>query len=244
VLLNLNFQKPINRLRLSPALKWTVLCILLLPAGGYAQEVNDPFESINRATSAFNNVMDALILKPVATVYERYTPPLAKRGVRNFFSNLDDVVVVINDLLQFKFKQASTDFGRLAVNSTLGVGGIINVASPWFAWHKHNEDFGQTLGYWGVGPGPYLVLPIFGPSSLRDSIGLMVDSVSDPVYHLETPAPRNALGAVRVFEFRSRSLSYDDTILGDQYLFLRNSYLQYRDFLVTDGRQAVAFEDF
>ncbi len=209
-----------------------------------AAESSDPFESINRNTMRVNNVVDAMLLRPVSGAYERYAPDPAKSGIRNFFSNLDDVVVVVNDLLQLKFRQAGRDFGRLTLNSTLGVGGLFNVAGRYFALHKNAEDFGQTLGYWGVGPGPYIVLPLLGPSNLRDTLGVFTDTLTDPVFHVESSAIRDKIVVARIFESRARALRFDGVILGDEYLFLRDVYLQNREFLISDGRNDVVFEDF
>ena len=135
---------------------------------------DDPFESFNRGVYQFNDTADKAVIKPVATAYHAVVPKPVRTGVSNFFSNLNDVVVVFNDVLQFKLKQAVSDSARVIFNSTFGILGLIDIASD-AGIPKHNEDFGQTLGYWGFNSGPFLMLPLFGPSSFRDGIGLAVD---------------------------------------------------------------------
>lgn len=143
---------------------------------------DDPFESYNRAMFSFNDNVDQYVLKPVAKGYQYIAPTPVQKGVSNFFSNLDDVLVLVNDLFQFKFGQAASDTGRILINSTLGLLGLIDWASD-LGLDKNNEDFGQTLGYWGVPSGPYFVLPFLGPSTIRDTSGLVVDTVYfDPIY--------------------------------------------------------------
>ena len=134
----------------------------------------DPLEPLNRGIYKFNDTVDKAVLKPVATGYKEAMPGPVRTAVGNFFSNLDDVLVLLNDLLQFKLEQAASDFSRLVWNTSVGIAGLIDVATP-MDLPKHNEDFGQTLGYWGVNNGPYLVLPFFGPSTLRDTVGTVVD---------------------------------------------------------------------
>ncbi|MEX2132259.1 MAG: VacJ family lipoprotein, partial [Pseudohongiellaceae bacterium] len=209
--------------------------LLLLSAPGQAAESGDPLEPVNRATLRFNRVVDTLLFKPLAKAYEIAVPSIAKHGVRNFFGNLDDVNVVVNDLLQGKFRQAGSDLGRVAINSTLGVGGLFNVAGNSFGLEKHNEDFGQTLARWGVGSGPYVVLPLLGPSTLRDSIGLVTDTLVDPVANVDHSATRDSLAGSRAIDFRARVLPFDDLIVGDEYLYIRGAYLQHREYLVEDG---------
>jgi len=204
----------------------------------------DPFESVNRVTHKFNRIVDGLLLKPIATTYDAVTPRFVRTGVKNIFSNLDDIQVTVNDLAQFKFKQAASDFGRFAVNSTVGVGGLFNVAGPVLGLEKHREDFGQTLAHWNIGAGPYIVLPFLGPSTVRDSFGLIVDSLVDPVPNISHVETRNAVVASEIVDFRASVLSFDDFVIGDDYLFIRGFYMQRREYLENDGVQQLAFEEF
>jgi phospholipid-binding lipoprotein MlaA len=197
----------------------------------------DPLEPLNRSVYKFNDVVDKAVLKPVATGYKGAMPDPVRTAIGNFFSNLDDVLVLLNDLLQIKLDQAASDLSRLVWNTTIGIAGLIDVATP-MDLPKHNEDFGQTLGYWGVGNGPYLVLPFLGPSTLRDTIGIAVDAHFDPVPQ-HTPVPeRNSAIAVHSVDTRARLLDTEeilDEAALDRYVFLRDAYLQRRRGLVYDG---------
>lgn len=197
----------------------------------------DPLEPLNRGIYQFNDVVDKAVLKPVATGYKEVMPDPVRTAVGDFFSNLDDVLVLLNDLLQFKLEQAASDFSRLAWNTTVGIFGLIDVASK-MDLPKHNEDFGQTLGYWGIDNGPYLVLPILGPSTLRDTVGLAVDGHFDPVWQHTPVDERNTVVAVHTVDGRSRLLDAEkvlDEAAIDRYVFLRDAYLQRRRGLVYDG---------
>lgn len=198
----------------------------------------DPFESYNRAAHEFNYQVDRFVLKPVAQGYDTVVPEPISWGISNFFSNLDDITVVINDLLQGKFQQAAHDAGRFALNTTVGVGGIFDVAGH-AGYNKNNEDFGQTLGVWGVDSGPYLVLPFLGPSTVRDTAALPVDMYTDPVMHVEGDDARIALVATRVVDQRASLLGAERVIAeatsDDNYLYIRDAFLQRRENLVYDG---------
>ncbi|WP_197722779.1 VacJ family lipoprotein [Sulfurivermis fontis] len=228
-----------------------LLLPLLLALTGCAtvpgeRDPRDPWESFNRGMYDFNTDFDNKILKPVAEGYVNVVPQTARTGVSNFFSNLGDVVVLANDLLQFKLRQAASDFSRLVWNSTVGLAGLIDVATP-MGLPKHDEDFGQTLGHWGVGSGPYLVLPFLGPSSLRDGTGLAVDrSQFNLVNEVESDGARYTLIGLEAVDTRA-SLLHTTRLLEqgalDPYLFLRESYLQMRENLVYDGNPpAPAFD--
>ena len=199
----------------------------------------DPLEPINRAVYSFNDVADKAVIKPISTVYKEVIPGPVRTGVTNFFSNLDDVIVIFNDVLQFKFAQAASDTTRLFTNTTFGVLGIFDVASEWDL-DKHDEDFGQTLGHWGMGSGPYLVLPLLGPSTLRDSAGLfLVDSNIDPVLDIDPVSDRNATIILKTINDRANLLGVSkilDEAALDPYSFMRDGYLQRRRSLVFDGR--------
>ncbi len=201
----------------------------------------DPLEKLNRGVYAFNDGLDKTMLKPAAEVYETIVPEPVDSGVSNFFSNLGDIVVVVNDLLQFKFKQAASDSGRFLINSTVGLLGFVDVASE-LGLPKHNEDFGQTLGYWGVGSGPYLVLPFFGPSSVRDTVGLGGDTLLDPFfyYYTGTHAGTHALApyVVKGIDQRAKLLGAEKVLQVaalDEYSYVRDAYLSRREYLVYDG---------
>ena len=205
---------------------------------------NDPLERINRTTHAFNRTVDKFLLKPLAVTYKQLTPDIVKTGVNNFFNNLDDVRVTFNDLLQFKFEQAAADFTRLAINSTLGVGGIIDVAEPAFKLGKNHQDFGKTLAHYGVESGPYIVLPLLGPSTVRDAFGLGFDSFVDPIPAVDHVESRNSLRAGKTVDFRAGILHFDNMVTGDDYLFIRSIYLQNREYQISGGYVEVAFGEF
>ena len=195
----------------------------------------DPYEGFNRSMYSFNDALDRAIVKPVAKGYKAVMPNFGQKMVRNFFSNIDDIFVTGNDLLQLKFKKASSDFTRVWVNTIFGVFGLFNVAEN---LEKHNEDFGQTLGYWGVSSGPYLVLPFVGPSSVRDGAGLAVDSYYGLVENIEDRALSNSLYATNKIDERVQLLDTEKIIEGgvmDRYSFLRDAYIMRRQSLVYDG---------
>ncbi len=202
---------------------------LSLSVSSVAAAETDPFERVNRSTHAFNQFVDRLFVKPIATTYQNLTPRFVKRGVSNFFSNLDDVQVAANDILRLDLPAAATTFGRLAVNSTVGVGGLVEVASPVFGLRKTQQDFGLTLAHYGVETGPYVVLPLLGPSTVRDAIGFGVDALIDPLNSLDDVPTRNALRTAQITSYRASVLTFDDLVIGDDYLFYREAYLQRRE---------------
>ena len=198
----------------------------------------DPLEPMNRAIHSFNEGVDRAVLIPIAKGYKKVTPDVAETGIRNFFSNLDDVTVIANDILQLKLEQTSRDFMRLMFNSTFGVFGLLDVASE-MGLVKHNEDFGQTMGRWGAGTGPYLVLPFIGPSNLRDTAGVVIDSRhTDLVRNHDDVATRNPVMALRLVARRAELLQAKravDAAALDNYEFSRDFYLERRKGLVFDG---------
>lgn len=201
------------------------------------QEPSDPLEPVNRAVYRFNDIVDRAVLKPVATGYEKITPTPIQTGIGNFFSNLGEPVVIVNDVLQGKFSQGASDGARLVFNSTFGVLGLIDVATP-MGHPKHDEDFGQTFAVWGVDEGWYLVLPILGPSSVRDAVGLPPEAALDPVAQHEEVRERNSFYALRTIDTRARLLSAGkirDTAALDEYSFTRAAYRQRRWSLIHDG---------
>jgi len=216
---------------------------LLFTNSASAAETNDPFISANRSVHGFNQVVDSFLLKPLARTYLKVTPRLIKKGIKNIFNNLDDVQVVINDLLQLKLRQASSDFGRLAVNSTVGLGGVINIAGDVLGIEKHDEDFGQTLAHWGVGTGSYVVLPLLGPSTIRESAGLFTGLILNPFQSLDTGTQEKAYSVAAV-DSRASLLSFDDLIMGDKYLFIREIYLQRLEYSNNDENMELSMSSF
>ncbi len=217
-----------------------VASLALLPSCA-TQANKDPLEGMNRGIYKFNDVADKVLIKPVASAYQTVAPSPVRKGVNNFFDNLGSITTVFNDLLQFKFAQAMTDAGRFVINSTVGLAGFIDVASmdnvP-----KHKEDFGQTLGHWGVADGAYLVLPILGPSSLRDTTGLVFDlATTDPIAYAHRKGDvrlHNQLRVAQLIDKRAELLTATDLIDEaslDPYAFTRDAYLQRRASLVQDG---------
>jgi phospholipid-binding lipoprotein MlaA len=215
-----------------------VALVMALAGCAVNGDPRDPIEPWNRAVHSFNTAVDRAVLKPVAQGYLAVMPGFAQTGVRNLFSNLNDVTVVANDLLQLKLEQTSRDFMRLAFNSTFGLLGLLDVASE-MGLQKNNEDFGQTLGRWGVGAGPYLVLPFLGPSNIRDTVGYMVDTDhTDLVRMHEDVASRNQVLALRVVARRAdlmEAMQAIDAAALDGYEFTRDLYLERRRALVFDG---------
>ncbi len=216
-------------------------------SGGALTEADiDPWQGYNRQVYAFNQGLDAVVMEPLAQGYRILTPVVVDQGITNFFGNLWDVVIGANNLLQLKFTDAASDMGRVAVNSTVGLLGFIDVASD-LSLAKHNEDFGQTLGYWGVGPGPYLMLPLFGASNLRDYVGLTVDTATNPLLHFHPNSHRYAAYTLEIVDQRADLLGRIDVLQGgasDDYIFLRDTFLQRREFLVYDGAPPLGEVDY
>ena len=217
----------------------TVLLILLLAGCATTGPAtpSDPFEGWNRGVYRFNDAIDRGVLKPVAKRYRKYVPRIVRTGISNVLTNLAYPTTIINDLLQLKLKDTLVDLGRFALNSTLGLGGLLDPASR-VGLARNDEDFGQTLGRWGVPPGPYLMLPLLGPSTLRDAPSMAVDSQTDlrTQLDLET-AERVTLAVLSVLDQRAGLLQYDDSIRSafDPYAFVRNAWLQRREYKVRDG---------
>ncbi|MEX0619866.1 MAG: VacJ family lipoprotein [Pseudohongiellaceae bacterium] len=208
-----------------------LICCLLLPASAWSA---DPWQSFNQRIYRFNDFLDTLVFRPVAVTYSTLTPRVVRQGIGNFFSNIDDINVTVNDLLQLKLDAALSDSGRVLVNSTIGVVGIFDVATS-MGLEKNEEDFGQTLGRWNVGAGNYVVLPFFGPSTVRDTLGLVVDTLFNPIQYYDDNSTRVVLFSVREIDSRASVLSLEELMTGDRYLFMREAYLQRREYLVADG---------
>ncbi len=210
---------------------WLVLTVAI---SGCATQGIDPYESSNRKVQAFNDTADRFLLKPLARGYRAVLPDAVERGISNVFSNLAEPFVAINQLLQGKPVQGLYDGGRFLVNTTLGIGGLFDVGAG-LGLEKHAEDFGQTLAVWGVGQGPYLVWPFWGPSNPRDAVGDLVGSFAFVPTYADDVGVRNSAYALWVINRRAQLLDAERLIKGDRYLFIRDAYLQRRDYLVNDG---------
>ncbi len=208
------------------ALGWVVVLAQGCATGPNANP-SDPMEPLNRAVYNFNEGVDRALLLPVATAYEDITPSPVKTGVRNFFGNIADVWSVANNLLQFNIKESLETFMRVGVNTTLGLGGLLDVGTE-MRLLKNKQDFGQTLGVWGFDAGPYVVLPLLGPSSVRDTVGTVVDGRANLVANLNNATTRNALAVLRVVDKRADLLGatkFLDQAALDKYSFARDLYL-------------------
>lgn len=226
-----------------------LLTMLLLGACATAPKVTeqdkkvDPFQSWNYQVFRFNNVLDKYFLRPVAVSYRWITPDPIEIGVSNFFSNIADVPDAVNALLQWKPKKSGLSLSRFMINTVLGVGGLFDVASK-MGIANDGDDFGETLGYWGVPSGPYIVLPLLGPSNVRDGIALIPNSYLSPLAYWPDDVPaRNSLWALRVVDVRAGLLDFDELISGDKYRFMRDAYMQRRASLVSDGQLEDSFGD-
>ena len=216
----------------------TAAIALLVGCASTPGDDADTLESYNRAMFAFNDAVDKALFKPVAKVYRRVLPETVTTSIGNFFSNLNDVVVLVNDLLQFKLHLAAMDSSRIVFNTTFGVAGLFDVATR-MELPKHNEDFGQTLGYWGFGEGYYLVLPLLGPSTVRDSVGLVGNFFTNPItWATDSDAVAWGLWGLDLINRRSSLLRIERALADEQidpYSFQRSAYLQQRRNLVYDG---------
>ncbi len=209
-------------------------CLGCLPVLAQAAE-EDPWEGFNRAIFRFNDTLDTYALKPLAKGYQAVTPQFVEEGIHNVFGNVGDVGNLANNLFQAKFHDAGVDTSRLIFNTTFGVLGFFDVATR-MGLSRSDEDFGQTLGAWGVNSGPYLVLPLFGPSTVRDAAGLVPESFLGPYPYMDHVPTRNVTRGVEAVDTRASLLSAEKMITGDKYIFLRNAYLQNREFRVKDGQ--------
>ena len=220
---------------------WAFLLLVWLAltgcASGPGANPRDPLEPFNRGVYRFNDAVDTAVLKPVATAYRDVIPERVRQGIGNFFENLEDVWSFVNNALQFKGQGAFDSLKRVGVNTFLGWGGIFDVATE-MDIEKHTKDFGHTLGYWGVAPGPYLVLPVLGPSSLRDAVALPVDWKGDLVANVPHVPTRNTATVIRGIDNRSdllKASSMLEEAALDRYSFLRDAYFQRRRSVIFDG---------
>lgn len=205
-----------------------------------ADEV-DPLEGFNRSMYTFNEVVDDYVAEPITSAYKWITPEFMQTGISNFYDNLKEISVVLNDVLQGKFVQGGQDTGRFLLNSTVGLAGLFDVATP-MGLEQHDEDFGQTLAVWGVPTGPYLVVPFLGPTTFRGVPGAAVDTLANPVTYL--PWGFAAVAALNKRANAQGSLQFIDEAALDPYVFTRESYLQWREFLATDGNPEISDDGF
>jgi phospholipid-binding lipoprotein MlaA len=220
--------------------------VLLLQACASVKnaDVRDPWEPMNRSVYNFNEVLDGVAIKPAAKAYIAVLPSPVRTGIHNFVGNLGDVWTLTNTALQLKLQATAETFMRISVNTFIGLGGVLDVATE-MRLEKRKEDFGQTLGYWGVKPGPYLVLPILGPSTLRDALATPLDMQGDVTQQFNDQATRNVLTVTRVLDVRSSLLESLDVIKAaalDPYSFVRDAYLQKRENDVHDGNPPARFD--
>ena len=221
-----------------------VVLVLQGCASVKAADPRDPWESMNRSVYQFNDAVDAVAIKPAAEIYTKVLPSFVRTGIHNFLGNLSDVWSMANSALQLKGQATAETFMRINVNTFFGLGGLLDVASE-MRLEKRKEDFGQTLGYWGVKPGPYLVLPLLGPSTLRDTLATPVDFKGNPSEMFTDEATRNSLSVTRILDVRSGLLQTVDVIKAaslDPYTFVRDGYLQKRKNDIHDGNPPSDFD--
>lgn len=215
-------------------LLFALLTLSVLSSCAQSTNAQDPFENVNRKTFAFNDSVDRTLLRPAAKVYQKVIPRIGRTGVNNLFANARYPLVIINQFLQGKGTTGVQDTARFLLNSTIGLAGVLDVASG-LGLAAHQEDFGQTLGAWGVESGPYIVIPLFGPSSIRDGLGKGADYYADLTSYIEHIPTRNSLTVTSYIAQRESLLAAEQVVSGDRYLFIRDAFLQQREFLVNDG---------
>ena len=210
------------------------LLILLLSFPIFGEEINDPFEDLNRDIFIFNEKLDEKLLKPAALTYRKVTPQFARTGVTNFFNNLEEIDTTINQVLQGEIKYAFNDASRFVINSTIGLFGLIDVASK-MGLEKHEEDFGQTLGVWGFDSGPYIMIPFLGPSNPRDLLSRPISSFLSGTFAMEDNDVKITLIGIDALETRERLLDAETLIIGDKYIFIKDAYVQSREYEINNG---------
>jgi|TARA_B100000035_G_scaffold49674_1_gene38255 phospholipid-binding lipoprotein MlaA len=218
-----------------------LILLLLLSPFTYAEV--DPFQNINEKTHNLNQTLDLQVASPVARFYKRITPDFLEKGITNFTHNIEDLSIGINNILQGKFNEGLSDFSRFTLNTSIGLLGFIDIASD-LGLTKHDEDFGQTLAVWGVPDGPYLVLPGLGPSTTRDTLAMIPDAFLTPLWLIDHDRTSYSLTAIDLIDTRARYLGLESVVIGDEYLFYRDAYLQSRNFEIKDGEVEDDFDDF
>ena len=223
----------------------TKVLIVILSLGyfSFLQSEIDPFKDLNEKTHNLNQGLDESIATPIAKVYRKITPDFVEVGVTNFTDNIEDINIALNNLLQAKIKDGLSDILRFSINSTIGLLGFFDVASS-MGFQKHSEDFGQTLAVWGVSDGPYIVLPILGPSSLRDTLARIPEAFMTPLLLIDHDRTGYELTAIDLLDKRARYLGLESIVVGDEYLFYRDAYFQSREFDINDGLIEDDFDDF
>ena len=216
-------------------LRYFYACVTVMFINLNVEATQDPFEEINRKIWTFNEYLDDNIAKPTAEIYTTITPNFIEIGITNFFRNINELDNTANQLLQGKPVYAMNDFARFIINTSIGVLGFIDVASK-LGLERHDEDFGQTLGAWGVSKGPFLMIPLYGPSTPRSLAGRSVSSVLTGTFAIEETDVRIGITALDALETRARYLEVETLIVGDRYSFIRDSYMQYLDFESSDGQ--------
>jgi len=217
--------------------------ILLLLFSPFTYAEVDPFQNINEKTHNLNQTLDLQVASPVARFYKRITPDFLEKGITNFTHNIEDLSIGINNILQGKFNEGLSDFSRFTLNTSIGLLGFIDIASD-LGLTKHDEDFGQTLAVWGVPDGPYLVLPGLGPSTTRDTLAMIPDAFLTPLWLIDHDRTSYSLTAIDLIDTRARYLGLESVVIGDEYLFYRDAYLQSRSFEIKDGEVEDDFDDF
>ena len=210
------------------------LLILLLSFPIFGEEIDDPFEDLNRDIFIFNEKLDEKLLKPAALTYRKVTPQFARTGVTNFFNNLEEIDTTINQVLQGEIKYAFNDATRFVINSTIGLLGLIDVASK-MGLERHEEDFGQTLGVWGFNSGPYIMIPFLGPSNPRDLLSRPISSFLSGTFAMEDNDVKLTLIGIDALETRERLLDVETLIIGDKYIFVKDAYVQSREYEINNG---------
>ena len=220
-----------------------LIIILSLSFFSFIQSEVDPFQNLNEKTHNLNQSLDKSIATPIAKVYRKVTPDFLEVGVTNFTDNIEDINIALNNLLQAKIKEGLSDILRFTINSTIGLAGFFDIASS-MGFQKHSEDFGQTLAVWGVSDGPYIVLPILGPSTLRDTLARIPEAFMTPLLLIDHHRTGYELTAIDLLDKRARYLGLESIVIGDEYLFYRDAYLQSREFDINDGVIEDDFDDF
>jgi len=203
----------------------------------------DPLKNINEKTHNLNQTLDLQLASPVARLYKRVTPDFVEIGITNFTRNLEDLSIALNNVLQGKVNDGFSDLIRFTINSTIGMGGFVDVASD-LGFDKHDEDFGQTLAVWGVSDGPYLVIPGLGPSTMRDTLAMIPDAFLTPLWLIDHDRTSYSLTAIDLVDTRARYLGLESVVIGNEYLFYRDAYLQSREFEILDGEVVDEFDEF
>ena len=203
----------------------------------------DPLKNLNKKTHNLNHTLDLQLASPVARLYKEVTPDYIEIGITNFSGNFEDLSIALNNVLQGKVNDGFSDLIRFTINSTIGMGGFVDVASN-LGFDKHDEDFGQTLAVWGVPDGPYLVLPGLGPSTMRDTLAMIPDAFLTPLWLIDHDRTAYSLTAIDLVDTRARYLGLESVVIGDEYLFFRDAYLQSREYDILDGQVDDDFDEF